>query len=93
MKIGDRVFVVGYVDEIRKDTVIIRNSGGYFGTAPSEVIDSVKPEPRNGEWVSVWDEDGVSSEAVCNICGRISARPAGSFCKWCGADMRGDDDE
>ena len=80
MKIGDRVFVVGYVDEIRKDTVIIRNSGGYFGTAPSEVIE-------------LWDEDGVSSQAVCNICGRISARPAGSFCKWCGADMRGDDDE
>ena len=31
MKIGDMVFVHGYVDEIRKDTVIIRNKGGYFG--------------------------------------------------------------
>jgi hypothetical protein len=38
MKIGDRVFVRGYIDEIRKDTVIIRNAGGYFGTIPSEVI-------------------------------------------------------
>lgn len=38
MKIGDSVFVFGYVDEIRKDTVIIRNKGGYFGTTPSEVI-------------------------------------------------------
>jgi len=38
MKIGDRVFVHGYVDEIRKDTVIIRNNGGYFGTIPSEII-------------------------------------------------------
>lgn len=38
MKIGDSVFVFGYVDEIRKDTVIIRNKGGYFGTIPSEVI-------------------------------------------------------
>ena len=38
MKIGDRVFVHGYVDEIRKDTVIIRNNGGYFGTISSEVI-------------------------------------------------------
>ena len=38
MKIGDRVFVHGYVDEIRKDTIIIRNNGGYFGTIPSEII-------------------------------------------------------
>lgn len=38
MKIGDRCFVHGYVDEIRKDTVIVRNKGGYFGTDPGEVI-------------------------------------------------------
>ena len=38
MKIGDRCFVHGYIDEIRKDTVIVRNSGGYFGTSPGEVI-------------------------------------------------------
>ena len=38
MKIGDRCFVHGYVDEIRKDTVIVRNNGGYFGTDPGEVI-------------------------------------------------------
>ena len=38
MKIGDKCFVSGYIDEIRKDTVIVRNSGGYFGTSPGEVI-------------------------------------------------------
>ena len=43
MKIGDRVFVRGYIDEIRKDTVIIRNAGGYFGTIPSEVITGELP--------------------------------------------------
>lgn len=37
MKIGDEVLVHGYVDEIRKDVVIIKNEGGYFGTAPSEI--------------------------------------------------------
>lgn len=37
MKIGDEVFVHGYVDEIRKDTVIIRNDGGYFGTVLDEI--------------------------------------------------------
>lgn len=57
MKIGDRVFVRGYIDEIRKDTVIIRNAGGYFGTIPSEVITGELPSAqpnvsdRNvGEW-------------------------------------------
>jgi len=39
MKIGDRVYVHGYVDEIRKDTIIIRNDGGYFGTVPEEVVE------------------------------------------------------
>lgn len=38
MKIGDEVMVHGTVDEIRKDTVIIRNKGGYFGTDPSECV-------------------------------------------------------
>lgn len=38
LKIGDRVYVHGHIDEIRKDTVIIRNDGGYFGTIPSEIV-------------------------------------------------------
>lgn len=50
MKIGDRVFVRGYIDEIRKDTVIIRNEGGYFGTVSAEVLagelPSAQPEHR-----------------------------------------------
>ena len=38
MKIGDEVYIHGYVDEIRNDVVIIRNDGGYFGTIPEEVL-------------------------------------------------------
>ena len=38
MKIGDEVYVHGYIDEIRKDTVIIQNKGGYFGTVEEEII-------------------------------------------------------
>ena len=38
MKIGDEVFVHGYVDEIRKDVIIIRNNGGYFGTIEGEIV-------------------------------------------------------
>lgn len=44
MKIGDRVYVHGHVDEIRKDTVIIRNEGGYFGTVKSEIVEAQKTE-------------------------------------------------
>ena len=44
MKIGDRVYVHGFVDEIRKDTVIIRNEGGYFGTVKSEIVEAQKAE-------------------------------------------------
>lgn len=39
MKVGDEVYVHGYIDEIRQDIVIIRNDGGYFGTVASEVIE------------------------------------------------------
>ena len=39
LKIGQEVLIHGYVDEIRKDTVIIRNEGGYFGTVECEVTD------------------------------------------------------
>ncbi len=50
MKIGDRCFVNGYIDEIRKDIVIVRNKGGYFGTDPGEVkVDeqpTIEPEPH-----------------------------------------------
>lgn len=37
LRIGDEIFVHGYVDEVRKDTIIIRNEGGYFGTVREEV--------------------------------------------------------
>ena len=53
MKIGDEVYVHGYIDEIRKDTIIIRNDGGYFGTVQEEI--SVKQEPC---------EDAISRQAV-----------------------------
>lgn len=38
MMIGDEVYVHGIVDEIRRDVVIIRNAGGYFGTDKGELV-------------------------------------------------------
>jgi hypothetical protein len=101
MKIGDRVFVRGYIDEIRKDTVIIRNAGGYFGTIPSEVITgelpSAQPERKKGEWIEVDDPDNRIS-GRCSICDwealLYETDVVGmDYCPNCGADMRGGLDE
>ena len=43
LKIGQEVLIHGYVDEIRKDTVIVRNEGGYFGTVECEITDIEMP--------------------------------------------------
>ena len=55
MKIGDEVFVHGYVDEIRKDCVIIRNDGGYFGTIEDEIV---------GVEIKAWHKDYVEPMVV-----------------------------
>ena len=69
MKIGDEVFVHGYIDEIRKDTVIIRNNGGYFGTIPSEVITgelpSAQPEPLTDKEQRIFLAAMGREEKVC----------------------------
>lgn len=47
LKIGQEVLIHGYVDEIRKDTVIIRNEGGYFGTVECEITDIEMPNTND----------------------------------------------
>ena len=71
MKIGDRIFVRGYIDEIRKDTVIIRNNGGYFGTIPSEVITGELPSAQSDIAEKLYlckcyvtDEEGLQHEVI-----------------------------
>lgn len=38
MRIGDEIYIHGYVSEIRKDIIIVENGGGYFGTIPTEIV-------------------------------------------------------
>lgn len=64
MRIGDEVFIHGYVDEIRKDMVIIRNSGGYFATVPHEIKCEAPAEP-----VGYWAYDVEQKRYVCPFCG------------------------
>ena len=44
---------------------------------------------KHGEWQTIWDRNDpdTSSEARCSVCGRVSERPLGHYCKWCGSTM------
>ena len=71
MKIGDRIFVRGYIDEIRKDTVIVRNDGGYFGTILSEVtgeLPSAQPEIIRCKDCKHWTNNIGDSKLKDNYC-------------------------
>ena len=59
MTIGEEVLIHGYIDEIRKDIVIIRNEGGYFGTVPEEIRSSSEIPNTCG--------DAISRQAVLDI--------------------------
>ena len=71
MKIGDEVWVHGYVDEIRKDCIIIRNEGGYFGTVEAEVRGASKGNQeinttefciKLGELLDTWHPSRYSAD-------------------------------
>ena len=52
-------------------------------------------QPRmKGEWIDNETSyaDGVRQSCNCSVCGKRSIRPLGDFCRWCGADMRGEQD-
>ena len=71
MKIGDEVYIHGYIDEIRKDVVIIRNDGGYFGTNASEVILANRKTETQTEYpcntcANKGDHDGECSNCIVN---------------------------
>ena len=59
MKIGDEVYIHGYVDEIRQNVVIIRNDGGYFGTVAEEITSCSEIPTSCG--------DAISRQAVFNL--------------------------
>ena len=76
MKIGDRVYVHGFVDEIRKDCVIIRNDGGYFGTVKSEIVEAQKTE----DIVSVVRCKVCLKKRLCSL--YREANQENGFCAW-----------
>lgn len=56
---------------------------------------SAQTERPKGEWIDNETSyaDGVRQTCTCSVCGIRSVRPLGDFCRWCGGDMRGQQDE
>ena len=55
---------------------------------------TIEPEQRTGKWIA---EEEYGDLWVCDQCGEPCAtyvmnKPRDRFCKWCGADMRGEED-
>lgn len=48
MKLGQEVWIHGYIDEMRKDIAIIKNEGGYFGAVYDEIVEAVNKAYENG---------------------------------------------
>lgn len=89
IRIGDEVYVHGFVDEVRKDVVIIKNEGGYFGTVADEIIPSV--QPRKGKWMNRRLLYMDVHMATCDQCGKRVV--VGVFCPNCGSYNGGTSDD
>ena len=59
-------------------------------------IKALLAKPKMGKWIKQMTEvDGVFYEhrnMACSICGHSTKYPY-SYCPWCGADMRGENDD
>lgn len=74
MKIGDEVYIHGYVDEIRQNVVIIRNDGGYFGTVAEEITSRSEKPNTCSDAISRADARYLIAETNRNALGYISTK-------------------
>ena len=60
-----------------------------FGTYQNQQDIKALTDMTNGKWITIWREDDpdTSTHARCSVCNRMSERPLGEYCKWCGAKM------
>lgn len=90
MKIGDEIYVHGFIDEIRKDIIIIHNEGGYFGTIPEEIQPHLM---KIGKWIYKSNSYAYGvPEYECDQCGYgVREHAKSKYCPECGARMVQDD--
>ena len=67
------------------------NKTGWMPVHDRILTESKIVPPVHGEWIDTETSyaDGVKQKFQCSVCKRLSPRPLGDFCRWCGADMRG----
>ena len=63
------------------------------------LIKEIPSAQKKGHWIFKREEHPtyIAEQAVCSECGEPCAtygldKPRDRFCKWCGADMRGEED-
>lgn len=84
----------GYVDAVIKLRVpkwqVGQEAFIYFKDTMS--VRATCEDQKHGKWIDNETSyvDNVTQTCECSVCGRKSQRPLGDFCRWCGADMRGE---
>ena len=87
----DRAKVIKALEDFNKNRICLPHLIPW-----DEIADAIallkEREAENGEWITIWREDDpdTSSHAICSVCNRVSERPLGGYCKWCGAKMMGE---
>ncbi|MBO7430439.1 MAG: hypothetical protein J6U56_05440 [Spirochaetia bacterium] len=77
MQIGDKVLVRGTIDEIRKDVVIIKNEGGYFGTVTGEILANEVCQDHEAMptmWQDVDKEEAAKSVIILDLFSKVFCR-------------------
>ena len=87
MKIGDEILVHGYVDEIRENTVIVKNRGGYFGTVEKEIFPMTRAKWKKISPAGIYECQNCKKD-VCTVDIGVY-----KFCHRCGAIMDGVENE
>ena len=77
------------IGEFVAERIGIEQARDFIRTIDDAISLLKEQEAKNGEWITIWREDDpdTSSHARCSVCNRVSERPLGEYCKWCGTKM------
>lgn len=81
-------------DERIADAVMVHNEGIMEYQTKLSLLPSAQPERQKGHWIF----DFAHNEMTCSECGRIftggfDLDNADNFCRYCGSDNRGEQDD
>jgi len=83
----------------RKGLTLRDRDAKFLELITHSVIDTIEHIPAadvvpvvHGEWEVMWQKEDpdTSIDCRCSVCKKVSRRPVGDFCKWCGARMDGE---